>query len=149
MSVSTILSEEYWVLKTRGASGTLVIGATFIFLAYFLNPAVESSYQRVRAYRAWRAIEKRKAVEVTHYPMMAELFGGRGRWDAARIITALLAVFSLASWGLELSMGLARYEGKADLLNRPPPVVIGVVDDENVWKVSRVSPFGISGTART
>ncbi|CAM9650552.1 unnamed protein product, partial [Laminaria digitata] len=121
---------------------TLVIGVTFIFLAYLLHPAVESSYQRVRAYRAWRAIEKRQVVEVTNYPMLAELFGGRGRWDAARIITALLAVFSLASWGLELSIGLARYEGEADLLNRPPPVVIEKVGDVDVWKVGRVKSRG-------
>ncbi|CAN0112569.1 unnamed protein product, partial [Laminaria digitata] len=66
---------------------------------------------------------------------MAELFGGRGKWDAARIIRALLAVFSLASWGLELSIEIAAYEGVADLLNRPPPVETGKVDGLTVWKV--------------
>lgn len=63
-------------------------------------------------------------VEVTTYPLVAEVFGGRGLWDAARIITVLLAAFSLASWGLELSMDLSSLEGEADLLNRPPPVFL-------------------------
>lgn len=133
--MSDFLSEEYWVVETRGVNGTLVIGGTFIFLAYFLHPAVEAAYQRVRAYRAWRAIEKRQAVEVTDYSMVAEIFGGRGRWDAARIITALLAVFSLASWGLELSMELAPYVGVADLLNQPPPVELGTGNVRDFWRV--------------
>lgn len=63
-------------------------------------------------------------VEVTTYPLVAEVFGGRGIWDGARIITVLLAAFSLASWGLELSMDLSELEGEADLLNRPPPVFL-------------------------
>lgn len=128
------------VVDLRGVDGTQVIAVSFIFLAYLLHPVVESAYQRVRAYRAWRAIEKRKAVEVTHYPMMAELFGGRGRWDAARIITALLAVFSLASWGLELSMNLAQHKGLADLHNRPPPVeVVTNSSGSETWKVIHIS----------
>lgn len=129
--------EDPEVLDLRGVDGTQVIAVSFIFLAYFLHPVVESAYQKVRAYRAWRAIEKRKAVEVTHYPMIAELFGGRGRWDAARIITALLAIFSLASWGLELSMNLAQHKGLADLQNRPPPVEI----ENGNWKVIHISLF--------
>ena len=139
-SMYSFFGHEPWVLETRGLNGTQVIGVSFIFLAYFLHPAVESAYQRVRAYRAWRAIEKREVVEVTHYSTLSEMFGGRERWDAARIITALLAVFSLASWGLELSMELAPHTGPADLLNRPPPVEV-VVDTSGltIWKVSRMS----------
>ena len=141
------MSEGYEVLETRDVDGTLVIGVAFIFLAYFLHPAVEFAYHKVRAYRAWRAIEMRRAVEVTNYSMFAEIFGGRGRWDGARIITALLAVFSLASWGLELSVDLARHEGSTDLLNQPPPVEIRQKNDVQVWQVggpcSRVYPvFG-------
>lgn len=134
--MSSILSGEIDVLETGSSNGTLVIGVGFIFLAYFLHPMVESMYQRVRAYRAWRAIEMREVVEVTHYPILAEMFGGRGMWDAARIIRALLAVFSLASWGLELSMGLATLRGLADLLNRPPPVEVETDSNgQNFWKV--------------
>lgn len=136
--MSSILSDRSWVLDTRGVNGTVVIGAGFIFLAYVLHPAVEYAYSRVRAYRAWRSIEMRQAVEVTNYSLMAQLFGGRRRWDAARIITALLAVFSLASWGLELSMELATHTGVTDLLNRPPPVeVVNDTSGANVWKVGR------------
>lgn len=130
------------MVETGGVSGSLVIGASFIFVVYFLHPAVESSYHRVRAYRAWRAIEKRQTVEVTCYPLMAEVFGGRGRWDAARITAALMVVFTLAACGLELSMGVATYEGGVDILNRPPPVeVVKHIDGANVWKVGRISRF--------
>ncbi len=66
--------------------------------------------------------------------MMSEIFGGRGVWDAARIITVLLAAFSLASWGLELSMDLSELEGEADLLNRPPPVSLRP-DTNDTWQV--------------
>lgn len=134
--MSTFLSSKTYVLNTRPVDGTLTIGFSFIFLAYFLHPAIESAYQRVRAYRAWRAIEKRQSVDVTNYPMLAEVFGGRGKWDASRIITVLLAVFSLASWGLELSMDLAYYDGDADLLNRPPPVTLRNRSGTEEWLVS-------------
>lgn len=125
--------------------GTTAIGLSFIFLAYFLHPAIETAYQRVRAYRAWRAIEKRETVEVTAYPMAEEVLRGRGKWDAARIITVLLVAFSLASWGLELLLGLHDIdEGKVLILNLPPPVnfvneTIDTSSSEVIttpWKVS-------------
>lgn len=141
--MSDFLSGEHWVLETGEVDGRLVIAASFIFLVYFLHPAVESAYHRVRAYRAWRSMEKRKYVEVTRYPLMTEFFGGRGRWDAARIIAALMMVFSLAVCGLELSMGLATYEGVADLLSRPPPVeVVTSIDGAAAWKVGLYLVFG-------
>lgn len=130
------LDEEVKSFDTNG-NGTLFIGASFIFIAYFLHPAVESAYHRVRAYRAWRALEKRQSVEVTNYPMLAESLGGRGKWDTARIITVMLAFFSLFSWGLELWMDLAYHEGEADLLNQPPPVIIATVNNVSYWQVSK------------
>lgn len=143
--MSNFLSKEMWVFNTKGVDGTLTIGSSFVFLAYILHPAIDSAYRRVRAYRAWRAIEKRRSVDVTNYPMVAEVFGGRGKWDAARIITVLLAFFSLASWGLELSMDLAYYEGDADLLNRPPPVLIRKVTGRQSWQVC--GPFITAGNS--
>lgn len=121
-STENFLGSKTWTLPI--GNGTLTIALSFIFLAYILHPAIESAYHRLRAYRAWRSIQKRNTVEVTTYPMLAEVCGGRGVWDAARIITVLLFAFSLASWGLELSMDLASLEGEADLLNRPPPVFL-------------------------
>lgn len=88
---------------------------------------------------------KREVVEVTTYPLLAEVFGGRGLWDSARIITVLLAAFSLASWGLELSMDLSSLEGEADLLNRPPPVFLRPeTNDTNTdpWQASYVRQYG-------
>ena len=134
--MATLLSKETWVFSTRGVDGTLTIGACFVFLAYILHPAIEMAYRRVRAYRAWREIEKGKSVDVTNYFVVEEVFGGRGKWDAARIITVLLAAFSLASWGLELSMDLAYYEGDTDLLNRPPPVITRNISGTKHWQVS-------------
>lgn len=135
--MSYTLNEEVASFNTGVMEGTFVIGASFIFIAYFLHPAVESAYQRVRAYRAWRAIEKRQAVEVTNYPMLTETLGGRGKWDTARVITVLLAVFSLISWGLELSMDLANHKGDADILNRSPPILVEETSDgTNTWKVN-------------
>ncbi|CAM9272669.1 unnamed protein product [Scytosiphon promiscuus] len=109
-------------LPTDDFDGTQAIGLSFIFLAYLLHPAIISSYHRVRAYRAWRAIEKRQAVEVTSHSDLSEMFGGRGKWDAPRFIAIALLVFNLASWGLELSMDLYSLDGEAYLLTQPPPV---------------------------
>lgn len=71
--------------------------------------------------------------------MFIEIFGGRGKWDAARIVSFLLAAFSLASWGLELQMDLAHIEdGPVDLLLRPPPVYLRAEEGENgaqSWQV--------------
>lgn len=78
-------------------------------------------------------------MDVTNYPIVAEVFGGRGKWDAARIITVLLLAFSVASWGLELSMDLAYYKGDADLLNRPPPVTLRDDSGTADWQVRRLS----------
>lgn len=119
----------------RTEHGTLVIGLSFIFLAYMLHPIVDSAYQRVRAYRAWRAIENHDRVEVTSYPMAAELCGGRGKWDAARIITVLLLAFSLASWILELSLGLKTIEGNVELLTLAPSIFKKNGDSNSAWQV--------------
>ncbi|CAN0133151.1 unnamed protein product, partial [Ascophyllum nodosum] len=86
-------------------------------------PAVEKAFLRVRAYRGWRAVENRQTVEVTEYPLIEEVCSGRGSWDAARIVAVLLAAFSLASWGLELQLGIAYTDDwVTDLFLRPPPV---------------------------
>ena len=134
------MNKEVVSFDTGRLDGTVAIGVSFIFIAYFLHPAVESAYHRVRAYRAWRAIEMRQAGEVTNYSMLAEIFRGRGKWDTARIITLLLAVFSLVSWGLELSMELAYHRGYADVLNRSPPITSEKDIYGNItWTVGRPS----------
>lgn len=136
---STLLSDETWTMPTGGVNSTLAIGLSFIFLAYILHPAIEAAYQRVRAYHAWRCIEKQQRVDVTAYPMLSELFAGRGRWDAARVITLLLLAFSLASWILELSMDLNPVDNQAHLLTQPPPVFKWGAENDNgeaPWHVS-------------
>ena len=129
-------NDEVIYFDTGFVDSTVTIGVSFIFIAYFLHPAVESAYQKVRAHRAWRAIEMRQSVEVTKYPILVETFGVRGKWDTARIITVLLAVFSLVSWGLELSMDLAYHKGDADILNRSPPISRKTAGDSTItWNV--------------
>lgn len=123
-------------LPTNDYDGTQAIGLSFIFLAYILHPAIISSFQRVRAYRAWRAIEKRQAVEVTSYSDVSEMLGGRGIWDTPRIIAIALLVFNLASWGLELSMDLYSLDGEAYLLTQPPPVFRVPNGNGSAWLVS-------------
>lgn len=88
-------------------NATFSISTCFIVLAYFLHPVVKATYQRVRAYHAWRAIEKRKIVEVASYPLVTEVFGERREWDAARTVAVLLSAFSLGSCGLELATRIA------------------------------------------
>ncbi|CAM9272746.1 unnamed protein product [Scytosiphon promiscuus] len=132
------LSTDKWRLPTGDVDGTFAIGLSFIFLAYFLHPAIESAYQRVRAYRAWRAVEKNKRVDVTTYPLLEEVLGGRNRWDVARAITILLAAFSLASWVLELSMDLFDVENQAYLLTQPPPVYRQDNIGSSPWEVLSV-----------
>ena len=139
MAVFNFLWQGSWALDTNGLDGTNLIAASFKFRAYFLHPAVKSAFQTVRAYRAWRAIEKHQIVKVTKYSLAAEILRGRGRWDAERITTVILAVFSLAYFGLELSVGLAYCEGDADILHRPPPVVFHKCaggDGMGHWQVS-------------
>lgn len=66
-----------------------------------------------------------KTHQVTHYPLHHELLRGRGRWDAARIITVTLVAFSVASWVLELSLSLTDVtSGPVDMMDRPPPVLL-------------------------
>lgn len=121
-------------LPTNGFDGTMAIGLSFIFLAYIWHPIVGWAYHRMRAYRAWRAIEQRQAVEVTAYPTTTEVFGRQGMcaWDAARIIIVALGAFNLASWGLELTMDLYALENSAWLLTQPPPVY----ETNSAWIVS-------------
>lgn len=135
-ALSDVLSSKKWDLPTQ--EPTFAIGLSFIFLAYFLHPRIESAYQRVRASRAWRAVQKHKRVDVTTYPMLSEVFGGRRRLDAPRTITILLAALSLGSWVLELSLKIYHVKGQAYLLTRPPPVYKYFQDPENqslVWQV--------------
>lgn len=120
-ALSDVLSDKEWDLPTNNP--TFAIGLSFIFLAYFLHPRIESAYQRVRASRAWRAVQKHKRVDVTDYPVLSEAFGVRNkRWDAPRTVTVLLAAFSLGSWVLELSLDIYHVKEKAYLLTQPPPV---------------------------
>lgn len=136
------LTDHKVVIPTGNVNATPTIGMCFIVLAYFLHPIVEAAYKRVRAYRAWRAIEKRTSVEVTSYPLVTEMFGRHRKWDAARVVSILLAAFSLASWGLELAMGIGYVNGKeVDLLQRPPPVnryerSANSVNKSKAWQVT-------------
>lgn len=131
-NMSGFANGKSWIMPTKSADGsaraidgTASIAISVEFLAYVLHPAIEKAYNRVRVYRAWRAIEKREAVEVARYSMTSEMFGVRGTWDAARVITLLLAAFSLTSWGLELQLDLANIDkGPVYLLNPPPPVIV-------------------------
>jgi len=140
-----------WVLPTRKTafSGTDAIILSFVFIAYILDPAIVKAYQRVRAYRGWRAIENSQTVEVTTYPLVSEIRGVRGRWDTARIVAMLLAAFSLASWGLELLMSRGNIEEPViDLFLRPPPVSKkNTSSDVADWYVSgvtvRVGPLDV------
>lgn len=138
MTVLSLVWKDAWPLDTNGADGTKVLAAFFIFLSYILHPVMVSAFQRVRAHRAWRAIELNQTVEITKYSFTEEVLRGRGKWDAARIITVLLVALSLATCGLEISLGLAFVEGDADILNRPPPVVFVIdsgSDDIAFWQV--------------
>lgn len=135
-ALSDVLSSKEWNLPAQ--QPTFAIGLSFIFLAYFLHPRIESAYQRVRASRAWRDVQKHKRVDVTDYPLLSEAFGVRGRWDAGRTVTVLLAAFSLVSWVLELSLDISHVTGRAYLLTRPPPVFKYFHDPESqevTWQV--------------
>ncbi|CBJ30877.1 hypothetical protein Esi_0219_0029 [Ectocarpus siliculosus] len=119
----------------NGIDGTRAIGLSFIGLAYFLHPLVVWAYHRVRAYRAWRAIEKGRAVEVTAYSNREEILRGRGVWDATRIVTVLLVVFNVASWGLELMLDQYSHENEACPLTQPSPVYRKDLDNNARWQV--------------
>ena len=146
MAVFGFLWDGAWAIDTYGADGTKVIAVVFIFIAYVLHTGIALIFQKVRANGAWHAIEQHETVEVTEYSVLTRIFRCRGKWDVARITTVLLVVLTLASWGLELSMGLAYYEGDADILNRPPPVMLGYderSDDVGYWQVRKKHCCGI------
>lgn len=107
-------------------NGTTVIAACLVFVAYFLHPAVDAAFRKVRAYFAWRAIESHKTVEITIHPLPAGILRGRvGGWDSARALAVLFICFVVASWGFALSLDLADVsQGPVDLMNRPPPVFV-------------------------
>ncbi|CAN0482225.1 unnamed protein product [Ectocarpus sp. 12 AP-2014] len=134
-SVSRAFTESAAEWPITGIDGTRAIGLSFIGLAYVLHPLVVWAYHRVRAYRAWRAIEKGQAVEVTAYSNREEILRGRGVWDATRIVTVLLVVFNVASWGLELMLGLYYYENEAYQLTQPPPVYREGLEEHAPWQV--------------
>lgn len=128
-----------WVLHTGSLSDTHAISLSFVFIAYFLHPAVQKAYQRVRAYQGWRAIEAGQTIEVTSYPLVSEIFFGRVRWDATRIVAILMATFSVAPWGLELQMDLAHVDDFiTDLFLRPPPVWKSPNSTGDAWYVSEI-----------
>lgn len=147
-ALSDVLSSKKWDLPTQNP--TFAIGLSFIFLAYFLHPRIESAYQRVRASRAWRAVQKHKRVDVTDYPVLSEAFGVRSsRWDAPRTVTVLLAAFSLGSWILELSLEIYHVKGEAYLLTTPPPVYKFSQGSENLtWQVKGVMNGMPTGTVQ-
>lgn len=134
-ALSDVLTTKKWPLSTQ--QPTFAIGVSFILLAYFLHPWIKSQYQRVRAARAWRALQNSERVDVTTDRAWSEVFGARGKWDAARTITVLLTAFSLFSWVLELSMGIYQPNEKVDLLTQPPPVYKKNYTEHNipVWEV--------------
>lgn len=137
-ALSDVLSSKKWDLPAQHP--TFAIGLSFIFLAYFLHPRIEGAYQRVRASRAWRTVQKHGRVDVTDYPMLKETFGISREWDAARTVTVLLAAFSLVSWVLELSLDIYHVHGAAHLLTQPPPVYKYYQDTENLtWEVGGAS----------
>ena len=113
------------VIHTPPENVAVCIALGVLLLSVVLLPIVEACLQRIRADRAWHSIEKQQSVDVTKYNMISEAMGDRGRWDAARVITLMLAAFHVSTWGLELSLDLAlNTDGPVDLLNRPPPVVL-------------------------
>lgn len=120
---------------------TFFIACSFIIIAYILHPFVVHALRRVRAHRAWRAIEKGQDVDVTQYSFVSEIFGARGVWscDAARMAMFILSLFTFFSGLLELSLGICYYGSDfpsdkkwVDLLDRPPPVY----HDSSRWLVS-------------
>ncbi|CAN0299311.1 unnamed protein product, partial [Ectocarpus sp. 12 AP-2014] len=134
-SIGRTFTESAAEWPVNGIDGTRGIGLSFIGLAYVLHPLVVRAYHRVRAYRAWRAIETGRAVEVTAYSKGEEILRGRGVWDATRIVTVLLVVFNVASWGLELMLDLYSYENEAYPLTQPPPVYRDVQNESAPWQV--------------
>ncbi|CAM9843194.1 unnamed protein product [Ectocarpus sp. 8 AP-2014] len=146
ISIGRAFTESAAEWPINGIDGTRAIGLSFIGLAYGLHPLVGWAYHRVRAYRAWRAIEKGRAVEVTAYSNREEILRGRGVWDATRIVTVLLVVFNVASWGLELMLDLYSHESEACPLTQPPPVYREGLDDGAPWRVLNLDE--ISGEDR-
>lgn len=115
------------VIHTPPDNVAFSIALSVLLLSVVLHPIVEACFQRIRADRAWKSIEKQEAVDVTKYNIFSEAMGDRGRWDTARVITLMLGAFHVSTWGLELSLDLAlNMDGPVDLLNRPPPVVLRV-----------------------
>lgn len=121
------------VIDTPPDNVAFSIALGVLLLSVVLHPIVRACFHRIRADRAWKSIENSKPVEVTKYHFFSEALGDRGRWDTARVVTIMLAVFHMSTWGLELSLDLAlRTDGPVDLLNRPPPVVFrGEVTDSS------------------
>lgn len=112
------------IIPTTSDNVAFSIALSVLLLSVILHPIVRWCFHRIRADVAWKAIEKKKAVEVTKYNFFSEALGDRGEWNTARVVTIMLAAFHVATWGLELSLDLAiRTDGPVDLLNRPPPVL--------------------------
>lgn len=113
-----------FVINTPQGDVAFSIALGVLLLSVVLQPIVQGCFHRIRANRAWRLLQKNQAVDVTRYGFFSEALGDRGKWDAARIVAIMLAVFHVSTWGLELSLELAVItDGPVDLLNRPPPVI--------------------------
>ncbi|CAM9231691.1 unnamed protein product [Scytosiphon promiscuus] len=113
-----------FVVETPTGNVAFSIALGVLLLSVVLQPIVRACVHRIRAARAWKAIQNDEAVDITKYNIFSEVMGDRGKWDAARVVTIMLAAFNVSTWGLELSLDLAvRTDGPVDLLNRPPPVV--------------------------
>ncbi|CAB1102101.1 unnamed protein product [Ectocarpus sp. CCAP 1310/34] len=134
-SIGRAFTESAVEWPINGIDGTRAISLSFIVLAYVLHPLVIQAYHRVRAYRAWRAIENGRVVEVTAYSDREEILRGRGVWDATRIVTVLLVVFNVASWVLELMLDLYSFENEAYPLTQPPPVYRENIQGNASWQV--------------
>lgn len=130
-SSEMVLRDLAWHLLTGKADDTLVINIYVIILGCFLGYVLHPFIYWVRAYRAWRAMNRRQTVDVTSRPILAEILGGRRKWYTARI---MLLALSLASWVLELSLEIASIEGYHNLLSRPPsPILMNIRDSS--WRV--------------
>lgn len=124
-TLSDVLSSKEWDNRQGQTGFAFPLFLVIVAYLYLLHPMITSAHQRVRASLAWRATQKHEWMDVTDHPMLSEALGAHGRRDCMCIVMVLLPIVSLlCSWGLSLSVDLAILNGKAHLLDRPPPVVV-------------------------